>query len=87
MFQLLQLKSENRKMRQNKVESGANLTKLFFFGNGEFFRFLLISLTISHEYIFFPFLQTLKLNSENRKTEKMKVWQDRLQGLIIIFWF
>ena len=57
-----------------KLTSGVNLTKLFFFGNREFFRFSLISLTISQEYIFFPFLQPLKLNSETRKTGKMKVW-------------
>ena len=51
-------------------ESGVNPTNLYFLGNKEFFRFLLISLTIPHKYTFFPFLQTHKLNSENRKTGK-----------------
>ena len=65
-----------KKLIRNHLEAGVNLTKLFFFGKGEFFCFLLISLTISHKYIFFPFLQTLKLNGKNRKTGKMKVWQE-----------
>ena len=56
------------------TSTGVNLTKLFFFGNEEFFCVSLISLTISHKYLFFPSLQTLKLHSKNRKTGKMKVW-------------
>ena len=59
---------------------GVNLTKLFFFGNEEFFCFLLLSLAVVQYKHFFHMLQTLKLISKNRKTGKMKVWQDRLLG-------
>ena len=56
---------------QNISRSRSQSYQTFFILKGELFRFLLISLTISHEYVFFPFLQALKLNSENRKkTEK-----------------
>ena len=61
--------------------SGVDLTKLFFFINKEFFRFLLLSLAVVQQAHFFHMLQTLKLNSVNQKTGKMKVWQDRLQIL------
>ena len=54
--------------------TGANPTKLFFFINEEFFRFLLLSLAVVQYTHFFHMLQTFKLNSENQKTEKMKVW-------------
>ena len=52
--------------------SGVNLTKLFFFGNKEFFRFSLLSLAIVQYTHFFHILQTLKLNSKNWKPEKWK---------------
>ena len=45
-------------------------TKRFFFGNEDFFRFLLLSLAIVQYTHFFHMLQTLKLNSKNRKTGK-----------------
>jgi hypothetical protein len=53
---------------------GVNPTKLFFFGNEEFFRFSLLSLAVVEHIHFFHMLQTLKLNSKNWKTGKMKVW-------------
>ena len=46
----------------------------FFIGNEEFFRFLLLSLAVVQYTHFFHMLQTLKRNSENWKTGKMKVW-------------
>ena len=49
------------------------LKKNFSSETEKFFRFLLISLTISHEYTFFPFLQTLKLNSSKSDTSKVQV--------------
>ena len=54
--------------------SELNPTKLFFFGNEEFFRFLLVSLAVVQSTHFFHMLQALELNSKNRKTKKMKVW-------------
>ena len=62
------------------LNSGVNPTKLFFFVNKEFLRFLLLSLVCVQYTHFFHFQQTFKLNSENWKTEKMKVWKDWLQN-------
>ena len=53
---------------------GVNPTKLFFFVDEEFFRFSLLSLAVVQDTHFFHLLQTLKLNSKNWKTGKMKVW-------------
>ena len=55
----------------------------FFLRKQNFFRFLLLSLAIVQYIHFFHTLQTLKLNSKNQKTGKMKVWLDRLQ--IVVF--
>ena len=51
-----------------------NPTKLFFFGNEENFLFSLLSLAVVQYTNFFHMLQTLKLNTKNRKTGKIKVW-------------
>ncbi len=57
---------------------GVNPTKLFSSLNEDFSHFLLLILTISMYWQYFPMLQTLKLNNENLKNEEIKVWQDWL---------
>ena len=57
-----------------RFKTGGNPTKLFFFVNEEFFHFLLLSLAIAQHTHFCHMLQTLKLNSENWKNGKMKIW-------------
>ena len=63
------------------LQTGVDPTKLFFFGNEDFFRFLLLSLAVVQYRHFFHIHQTLKLKSKNRKTGKMKVWYDWLQAV------
>ena len=66
--------SVSDKTNSSTSSSGANPTKLFFFGNEELFHFLLLSLAVVRYTHFFHMLQTLKLKSKNRNTRKMKVW-------------
>ena len=54
--------------------SGVNPTNFFLFGNEEFFLFSLLSLAVVQYTNFFHMPQTLQINTENRKTGKIKVW-------------
>ncbi len=49
-----------------------NFTKIFLRKAKLFFSFLLLSLAVLYLRHYFPMLQTLKLNTENQKTEKKK---------------
>ena len=65
--------------------SGANPTKLFFFVNEEFFRFLLLSLAVVQYTHFFT---CYKLSSLTAKIGKPKKWKfGRIDSRIFIFWW
>ena len=71
----VKLRTNHYRIRNlHKYCYGANPTKLFFFVNEDFFRSSILSLAVVQYTHFFPLLQTLKLNTENRKPGKMKVW-------------
>jgi len=55
-----------------RYEMKYNPIKLIFFANEEFLRFSLLSWVILLSMIFYICNKTLKLNSNNRKTKKIK---------------
>ena len=61
-----------------KDHPGVDHTKLLFFVNAKYSVFFAIKLDHFIVDTFFHTLQTLKLNSKNRKTQTVKVWLDRL---------
>ena len=67
------------------MTSGVDPTKLFFFVNEEFFCFSLLSLAVVQYTDFFHMLQTIKVNSENRKTGKNESLFGSTPGLYFKF--
>ena len=78
MVKLISGKRKNSSLAKKKslvrLAPGVDPTKLFFFGNEEFFHFLLLSLAVAyntHIFLFATNSQAYKQKSGNRKNESL----------------